>query len=322
VSGAEGRRASGAEGRRANGAEGSRARDGERRGRWLLTAGALVGIALSAVGLLGSGEEPAGLGDAIAVVNGQPLPRDTFERFVAAVEAERRTSALPLSERQRLLDRLVDEELLLQHGIGLGLARHEPTARRMIVQSVIAAVTGAAEAREPEPAELREFHARHPERFVWPGRVELEAFSVGVSDGDEAAARARAGELAAALAAGRPAQELLTSWPEVSVPPLPGGPLPLETVRRYLGPTAALRAAELEPGVVSEPFRAASGYLVLRVLSRAADRVPPFEEVAEQVRAEWVREQGEQALARFLADLRAAADLRVADLEDPERAAP
>lgn len=288
----------------------------ERRGRRLLAAGAVLGIGLAAAGLLGSGSERADLGDAIAVVNGQPLPRDAFERFVAAVEAERRTAELPLAERQRLLDRLVDEELLLQHGIGLGLARHEPTARRVIVQSVIAAVTGAAEAREPESAELREFHARHPERFVWPGRVEIEALSVPVADGEDAAARERAAEVAAALAGGRPLEELRAAWTDVAVPPLPGGPLPLETVRRYLGPTAALRAAELEPGVVSEPFRAASGYLVLRVLARAPEQVLPFEEVAEQVRAEWLREQGEQALVRFLADLRAAADLRVAQLEE------
>jgi len=49
--------------------------------------------------------------------------------------------------------------------------------------------------------------------------------------------------------------------------------------------------------------------------------------VAEAVRAEWTRDQGESALRRFLDELRAAADVRIADLGEPtgaseQRAAP
>lgn len=291
----------------------------ERRGRLLLVAGALGGIVLAAVGIVDRGPSAPTGDDAVAVVNGQPLPRESYERFIAAVAEERRTASLPLEERQRVLDRLVDEELLLQHGIGMGLARHEPTARRVIVQSVITAVTGAAEAREPDPDELRDYHARHPERFTRPGRVVVEALIVPVGARDEdAAARARAGEVAAFLAqdGGRAPADALERWPELVAPPLPGGPLPIETVRRYLGPTAALRARELAPGALAEPFRAGAGYVVLRVRARTPDRVPPFEEIADSVRAEWTRDQGEQALRRFLDDLRAAADVEIADLSD------
>jgi len=290
--------------------------DPERRGRWLLAVGAALGIGLAAVGLVGNGRPAPTLDDAVALVNGQPLSRTAFERFVAAVEAERRTSRLPPAERRRLLDRLVDEELLLQHGIDLGLARHEPTARRVIVQSVIAAVTGAAEAREPELAELRDYHASHPERFVRPGRLVVSAFAVPVAGKDDAGARERAERVAEALRDGGGSDAAQAAAPGVVAPPLPGGPLPLETVRRYLGPTAALRAAQLEPGAVADPFRAAAGYLVLQLAERTPDEVPPFEEVAEQVRAEWVRQRGEDALARFLADLRAASDVRIDPAEE------
>jgi hypothetical protein len=287
----------------------------ERRGRRLLVVGAVAGIALTAWGLLASDAREPARDDAVAVVNGQPLSRDAFDRFVEAVAAERRTAALPLEERQRILDRLVDEELLLQYGIGLGLARHEPTARRVIVQSVIASVTGAAEAVEPSEADLRDYYATHPDRFVRSGRIVLEALAVPVGgDRSDAAARAVAEQVARRLADGAAIGTVSDALDGVERTRLPGGPLPVETIRRYLGPTAALRAQDLGPGEVSEPFRASAGYLVLRGVRRSDDAVPPFESVVDSVRAEWTRSRGEEALRRFIDDLRAAADLDQADL--------
>jgi len=290
------------------------ARRSERRGRALLWAGVVLGMALTAWGLVGSSPAPPSRDDAVAVVNGQPLSRAAFDRFVAAVSQER-GEPLPPVERQRLLDRLVDEELLLQHGLGLGLARHEPTARRVIVQSVIAAVTGAAEDVEPSEAQLRDYHARNPERFVRSGRLVVEALAVPVRDRQaEEEGLALAQRVAEGLADGADPTALAAAFEGVEVPPLPGGPLPVETVRRYLGPTAALRAQELIPGAVSTPLRASAGWLVLRLRDRQDERIPSYEEVERQVRAEWTRAQGEEALRRFLADLRAAAELEQADL--------
>ena len=284
-----------------------------RRGQALLWAGVALGMALTAWGLVGSSPAAPSLEGAVAVVNGQPLSRAAFDRFVAAVGEERR-EVLPPSERQRLLDRLVDEELLLQYGLGLGLARHEPTARRVIVQSVIASVTSAAEDVEPSEADLREYYARHPDRFVRSGRIVVEALAVPVHDRSDGEARALADRAAGRLAEGAAPAAVAAELAGVETTPLPGGPLPLETVRRYLGPTAALRAESLAPGEVSDPFRATAGYLVLRLRDRQEDRVPPFEEVAREVRSEWVRAQGEEALRRFLDDLRASADLEQADV--------
>jgi len=293
--------------------------DAERRGARLLVVGALLGMVLTAWGLVGSSAPPQRLKGAVAVVNGQPLARETFDRLVAAVAQERHTVALSLEDRQRILDRLVDEELLLQYGLGLGLARHEPTARRVILQSVIASVTGAAEAADPSEADLREYYARNPDRFVRSGRMVLEVAAVPLAGRTEPEAQRLAARAAAALADGRSLEALRSELPAVTAPPLPGGPLPAETIRRYLGPTAAVRARALAPGEVSAPFRASTRVLVLRLVERTPERVPEFDAVSDQVRAEWVRSRGEAALDRFVADLRAAADLETVDLATESR---
>lgn len=79
-----------------------------------------------------------------------------------------------------------------------------------------------------------------------------------------------------------------------------------------MGPTALRAAMGLEPGAVSEPVRSGTGFHLLQLLEAEAPAAPPFEEIEPQVRAEWVRRQGDRALRRYLDELRERADLVVA----------
>ncbi len=293
----------------------SAARD-DRTARLLLVLGAAVGIALAAVGIVRSGSSETSIpADAIAVVNGRPLSREAFARFVAAVAAERKMLTLDAPVRRRLLERMIDEELLLQRGIELGLSRFEPTARRVIVSALIASVTADAEIEEPDEAALRRFHAEHPGWFTRSERLSLEVGFVGARDRPDPLARRIAGEIARRVRAGEDFERVRAERADAPVAELPGGALPIETVRRYLGPTAARTALELEVGEVSEPVRGSAGYHVLRLRDRVAGEVARFEEVRAQVRAELLRRRGEDALGDYLEDLRASAEIRVLDPE-------
>jgi parvulin-like peptidyl-prolyl isomerase len=66
---------------------------------------------------------------------------------------------------------------------------------------------------------------------------------------------------------------------------------------------------------VSEPLRGSAGYHVLRLRDRVAGELAPFEAVAEEVRVEYLRHQGESALRDYLAELRRGADVRILDAE-------
>jgi peptidylprolyl isomerase len=288
-------------------------RSEDRRAAWLLAAGALAGIGLAAFGIAGSGTRGAGLPrGAIASVNGEPISAEAFERFASAVAAERRLPELPPEDARRLLERMIDEELLFQRGLALGLARHEPTARRAIVSAVIAALTSDAESEDPDEAALRRFHAESPERFTRPGRLELDAAFVAVRDGAESAAWERAAELARRLRAGEAFAGVDAALADRATAPLPGGALALETVRQYLGPTAAAAAERLAPGEVSDPIRGAGGFHVLVLRGRTSGEVAPYDEVHPQVRAEYLRTQGERALRETLEMLREDAEVAIA----------
>ena len=295
-------------------------RDDDRLARGLLVLGAVAGVALAGFGVVGSGGgQAAAPADAIAIVNGQPLSRESFARFSAAIAAERRSTTLDAAERRRLLERMVDEELLLQRGISLGLDRYEPTARNSIVSALIASVTADAEVGEPDEAALRAFHAENRGRFGGGPRLVVEVAFVAAAERPEALARDRAEAIAKRLRAGEDFAAVRGELGDDPVAALPEGALDLDTLRDYLGPTAARAASELVVGGIAGPVRGSAGYFVLVLRERLAEQPAPFEALREQVRAEFLRSRGEAALRDYLADLHEAAEIRILD---PELVAP
>ncbi len=290
--------------------------DADRRARLLLALGSAGGIALAAFGIVRSGgSEAPDTAGAIALVNGQPISRESFARFSAAVAAERRQTELDPGTRRRLLERMIDEELLFQRGLALGLARHEPSARRSIVAALIASVGADAELGEPDEAVLRRFHQENQERFARPGRVDVDMAFVGIAGQPDALAFREAEEITRRLRAGEPLQRVREELADEPVAPLPDGLLSFETLRQYLGPTVARSAFEMQPGELSDPIRGSDGYYVLELRERTPGEIAPFEEVRSQVQGELLRSRGDEALRDYLEGLRAGGEVRILDPE-------
>jgi parvulin-like peptidyl-prolyl isomerase len=285
--------------------------DSDRRARALLALGTAGGIALAAFGIVRSGSEPVDTEGAVALVNGQPISREAFARFAAAVAAERKEVELDPAMRERLLERMIDEELLFQRGVALGLARHEPTARRSIVAALVASIGADAEVAEPHEASLREFYDGNRERFTRPGRLGLAVALVRSGDRPEALAFREAQEIARRVRAGELLERVREELGDAPLAPLPGGTLPFETLRQYLGPSVARAAFRLEPGEVSEPTRGSDGYYVLQLRERVAGELAPFEEVRAQVQSELLRSRGDEALREYLSELRESGEVRI-----------
>lgn len=288
----------------------------DRRARALLVLGAVGGAGLAAWGLLGNGAAardapPEG---AVASVNGIAVTEDAFAGLAAAVAAERRETSLDAAERRRLLDRLVDEELLLQRGLELDLPRLDRTARRAVVSAVVGAVTADAETDEPDDTALQAFFAQERERFRSAGRVEVEVLLAGVGPprGEpDAVAQRRAVEAAARLRSGQSLADVRAALGDPIGSPPPAGEISLDELRAAFGPSAAKAVDALAPGGTSDPVRGAAGYLVLRLVRRAPGEIPPFEAIRAQVRAAYLRSAGERALADYLDELRADAEVRL-----------
>jgi peptidylprolyl isomerase len=272
----------------------------DRRSTVLLAAGALAGLALAAVQLVWRpGAATALSPDVVASVNGVAISRADFEQALAGVAGDRR-SGLRVGDAERVLARLVDEELLLQRALALGLVRREPRVRGQLVSTMIDTVLAEAGSREPDEQELRRFYDANRQYFGQSGRIRLVHRAV---PGTDAAARDQAVALAAALERGE------TPPPSPNVVTAPEALLPVSKLEQYLGPSVLQTALALPVGGVSQPIASTGGYHVVRIVEREDDVVPPFETVRATVRAEVVRRRGETALREYLKQLRAEADV-------------
>ena len=241
--------------------------------RYLLILGLIGGALLAAAGLVldraGADLPP----DAVARVNQRLILRDAWLRAVAAVASERRAE-LTAEDKRRILDRLIDEELLVQHGTALGLVERDARIRSELVSQVMLAATSVA-AAEPAKSELQKFYHDNQNFFTPPARLRIAAWHLE-ADGTRRAFQ----------------------------PPVPNALLPASTLQNYLGPALTAKALALQPGEQFESSDSANQRSLLEMLERQAGQPPVFENIRDQVRSEWKRRADEAAVRALLAELR------------------
>lgn len=262
----------------------------------LLLFAVIAAIALALSAVLERGTELPG--DAVAVVNGRPIGDDAFAAQLDAVAAQlKRAPDAP--ERAAILERVIDEELLLQQGLALELPRKDARLRAQLVQEVIRQAL-AESARSPvTDAELRAFHAAQPGFFRQAPTYRVWRFDCR----DMSAARTQQAVL---RAGGEPAPQDGCRRNAL----LPDAWLGAAKLGDHLGAELATAVLALAPGDSMLSTRADTTSVLL-LLAVAPAREPAFEQVRAQVETELRRRRDEAALAAYLARLRADAALRM-----------
>ena len=283
----------------------------ERRARRLLLLGAAAGLAAAAAGLVvGVGDVDGAPGpDDVARVNGIAIPRDQHTRMVAALARDKRNPVSAADERH-VLDRLIEEELLVQRGVEVGLVESDSRIRKAIVAAMIQSIVADAESAEPQDGELEAFFAENRAYFTSPPRLHVEHLTFRPQEGRASPAeRARAARAALEHETPAAVRERLADAPVLE---LPAALLPPHKLREYLGPALVDTALALEGGGWSEPVETPQGWHLVRVVERSEPVPPELASVREQVAAEYRRRTGDRALREYLDWLRAEADVQLA----------
>lgn len=104
-----------------------------------LALGASLGAFCAVLVLLG-GPGKSEVGDnAVASVNGRQLPLAQYQRALRMFASEKR-HAVTAQDRSLILARMIEEELLLLHGVESGLVRNNPAVRAEVLRSVMASL--------------------------------------------------------------------------------------------------------------------------------------------------------------------------------------
>ncbi|BFM14052.1 hypothetical protein R50073_02350 [Maricurvus nonylphenolicus] len=112
---------------------------------WLPCGCAMIGVVIALAQAFGVLSD---LPDTVAVkVNQSEIYMTDYQRALALMASEKR-GELTLQDKQLVLDRLIEEELLVQHGMSLDLLRKDKNFRSDVVQSLMIRVANTVEVSE------------------------------------------------------------------------------------------------------------------------------------------------------------------------------
>jgi hypothetical protein len=279
----------------------------------LLALGAVSGIALAVASLLspsGSIGLPEG---ALVRVNGTVIRESQYERAVAALASDRR-SALSSADRRHILDRLIEEELLVQYGLALGLAERDRRVRSDLVSAVLASQVASVDGITPSDDDVLAFYRENEGFFRPPGRLRVRGLWIRAApDRSAAEALARAESAVARLRAGEAFDLVARALGDPPVAPIPDSLLPPAKLREYVGPTALGIVDRLAIGDVSDPLVMKSAVRVFLLVDRERSVAPEIEAIPNEVRAEMKRRAGDESVRALLDRLREGAELEFSD---------
>ena len=263
--------------------------------RWLI-AGAMAGLLAAGYGILRQADSGSALpANAVARVNDQIISRDSYDRALARLAVYGAAD----HEKALLLQRLVDDELLVQRGLELGMARSDTEVRNAIVDSLIASITAEADAASPTDEELELYLAEHADRFSFTASVSVVAWQTD----DESLAQSF-------ISALRNDGDAAASDLIGPVPDLPPGLMPVEILRDYLGPGIAAAAADMPVGS-SAVFARRGRWLVVQVLQKESAVVTDLASIRNRVLLDYRRSLANQTLEDYVDDLQRRADVDV-----------
>jgi len=235
-----------------------------------------------------------------ARVNGHAIDADTYQRTFAAFTSELKR---PVTDADRLtvLNRMIDEEILVQRAIALGLPAQDPTVRKQLVQAMIAQSLTQAAVPDPSDAELKSYIAANAEMFR--ARTQVKVDAVFVPEGD--AIRQAAVESALTKGDWDGAKGSGAALPVA----LPDGFLIASKIADYAGADAASAVLRVPVGEATPLIPTAGGVVALRLIAVQGDGLAPFETMRATALARWRAEHDSKALRAAIDGLRAQADI-------------
>ena len=208
-----------------------------------------------------------------------------------------------------LVDDYIAEEIYYREAIAMGLDQDDTVIRRRLRQKMEFISEDAAAAAEPTDAQLQEFLAKHPEKFLEPAQLSFRQVYLNTEKRGEQA-RVQAEQLLTELQAGRGPADLAMAGDPTLLPPDLQSASP-QLIANTFGSDFAAQVEEAPVGQWSGPLQSGFGLHLVRVDERIAGALPAFDQIRPIVLREYQAEQRTLSNKKFLDSLRAKYDIRI-----------
>jgi parvulin-like peptidyl-prolyl isomerase len=238
--------------------------------------------------------------DTVVLVNQQPVTESALK--FARQRSDRFMIDVPFQDRDKqLLQRLIDDELILQRAEELGILQADPGIRKLLARSAIDTVVRESQALLIKEPDLIAFYNDHQAVFQQPQRITLQAAQF--DDLGMANISRNAVLLGDSL-------KKTVSLGGGKILPIPVSPLPKHMLIRYLGISLTDLALGLSATQISQPIVQGDNIYLLQVIENQPATLMPFEQVRETVMTELISRQRRDSLTTTLEELKQTASIQ------------
>ena len=266
---------------------------------YILGLGLVIGIFLAALTIV----EKNNISDQnwAAKIENRLIP---FERYEMQLEGLAKDKRSPLTNRDKeyVLERMIEEELLIKRAIDLGMLENNPMARGTIVQQMIKNIVTEGSRTEPQENELIEFFQENIGFFTKANRLRVRQIYFSKDDfGDEVVEKAT--DAFIRLNKGENFEEVALSGSKSALK-IPDTLMNLSKVREYIGPSLMREAQLLKPGYSSAPNKVSGGYKIIYLVDREDATQPEYSNIRSTVLSEFLKRRDDQSLRKYLDNLK------------------
>ena len=240
--------------------------------------------------------------DTLVTVNGYSITQSALRNAEKRIQSNSSDPMNP-DDRELLLQRLIDDELMLQHAQDLGILTTDPGIRKLLVRSSVDSIVEESKSKPISDEQLRNFYKDHKSVFQRPTRIHIKVASFLnpeiAKDTGEIIKKEVPFELAIAETK---TGELID---------IPSSLLPEHVLRRYLGSELTTFALSLSEKQISSPITLGEFTYLIYVLEKEPEQQLSFDDSRLQVTSEYRSRHRQNALIDALTHLKNHADIRV-----------
>ena len=266
---------------------------------YILGLGLVIGIFLATLTIV----EKNNISDQnwAAKIEDQLIPFERYEMQLEGLANDKR-SPLTKQDKEYVLERMIEEELLIKRAIDLGMLENNPMARGTIVQQMIKNIISEGSRIEPEEKELIEFFEENIGFFTKANRLRVRQIYFSQDDfGDKVLKEAK--NAFTRLLKGETFYQVTLSGSNSALK-VPDTLMNLSKVREYIGPSLMREAQLLKPGQFSEPKKVSDGYKIIYLVDREDAAQPKYSNIRSSVLSEFLKRRDDQSLRTYLDNLK------------------
>ena len=269
----------------------------ERLQNILLIFGLIIGVFLAANSIVQ--ESNLIEDDWVANVGGVQISK---EKYYSQLEGLAKDKKNPITERDKnyVLERMIEEELLIIRAKELGLFENNQIVRGSIIQQMIKLIISENYLESVEEETLRKFYEQNIGFFSSASRLRLQQIYFSNLSGDS---KERSEEAFEYLKEGASYDEV-SKMADQSALTIPNSMMNLSKVREYIGPTLMNLARRLEPGEFSVPMEVAGGHKIIYLFDKELSEPEEFDSIQPKILKEYQRRRDDNSLREYLEDLK------------------